>query len=91
MVVLADSIGRMIPGEVASGITVSVLCRVRHSLQDARPEDFGGPGKNWGVALLRDDVSKADLFGSSVLPRASRNMPGWATTEWSWRLSATIG
>ena len=75
LVVLADGMGGYNAGEVASGIAVSVLStEVRHSLQDARPEDLGGAGEELGVALLRDNVRKANL---SIF-RAAQSQPQYA-------------
>jgi protein phosphatase len=62
LVVLADGMGGYNAGEVASGIAVSVLAsEVRHHLEDARPEDLDAAGVELGVALLHDNVKKANL------------------------------
>jgi len=62
LVVLADGMGGYNAGEVASGIAVSVLSsEVRHHLENARPEDVDAAGEELGVALLRDNVRKANL------------------------------
>jgi serine/threonine protein phosphatase PrpC len=62
LVVLADGMGGYNAGEVASGISVSVLSsEVKHSLENARPEDLDASGEELGVILLRDNVKKANL------------------------------
>jgi PPM family protein phosphatase len=62
LVVLADGMGGYNAGEVASGIAVSVLSsEVRHHLETARPEDVNPAGEELGLALLRDNVKKANL------------------------------
>jgi len=63
LVVLADGMGGYNAGEVASGIAVSVLSsEIRHSLEDVRPEEKdAASGDEVGVALLRDNVKKANL------------------------------
>lgn len=62
LVVLADGMGGYNAGEVASGIAVSVLAsEVKHHLEDARPEELNAEGEELGVALLRDNVKKANL------------------------------
>lgn len=75
LVVLADGMGGYNAGEVASGIAVSVLSsEVRHYLEDARPEDLDSSGKELGVALLYDNVKKANL---SIF-RAAQSQPQYA-------------
>lgn len=75
LVVLADGMGGYNAGEVASGIAVSVLSsEVRHHLEDARPEDMDEAGEELGVALLRDNVKKANL---SIF-RAAQSQPQYA-------------
>lgn len=80
LVVLADGMGGYNAGEVASGIAVSVLSsEVRHHLEDARPEDLDSNGVELGVALLVDNVKKANL---SIF-RAAQSQPqytGMGTT-----------
>lgn len=63
LVVLADGMGGYNAGEVASGIAVSVLSsEIRHSLEQARPEDKdAASGDDFGVILLRENVKKANL------------------------------
>ena len=75
LVVLADGMGGYNAGEVASGIAVSVLSReVRHHLEGARPEQLDDSGEELGVALLRDNVKKANL---SIF-RAAQSQPQYA-------------
>jgi len=63
LVVLADGMGGYNAGEVASGIAVSVLSsEIRHSLDTISPEARdAASGDEMGVALLRDNVKKANL------------------------------
>ncbi|MDO8312539.1 MAG: Stp1/IreP family PP2C-type Ser/Thr phosphatase [Sideroxyarcus sp.] len=63
LVVLADGMGGYNAGEVASGIAVSVLSsEIRHRLEDIEPQDKDAEsGDEMGVALLRDNVKKANL------------------------------
>ncbi|GAB4128082.1 MAG: Stp1/IreP family PP2C-type Ser/Thr phosphatase [Sideroxydans sp.] len=63
LVVLADGMGGYNAGEVASGIAVSVLSsEVRHRLEQASPLDKdAASGDEVGVAVLRDNVKKANL------------------------------
>ncbi|MGE5758378.1 MAG: Stp1/IreP family PP2C-type Ser/Thr phosphatase [Sideroxydans sp.] len=75
LVVLADGMGGYNAGEVASGIAVSVLSsEVRHHLEAARPEDLDAAGEELGVALLHDNVKKANL---SIF-RAAQSQPQYA-------------
>jgi serine/threonine protein phosphatase PrpC len=75
LVVLADGMGGYNAGEVASGIAVSVLSsEVRHHLEGARPEDIDEAGEELGLALLRDNVKKANL---SIF-RAAQSQPQYA-------------
>jgi protein phosphatase len=75
LVVLADGMGGYNAGEVASGIAVSVLSsEVQYHLKDARPEDLDGSGEELAVALLRDNVKKANL---SIF-RAAQSQPQYA-------------
>jgi protein phosphatase len=61
LAVLADGMGGYNAGEVASGITVSVLTtEIKHSLQSMRPEDEGDDGEDVAVELLRENVQKAN-------------------------------
>lgn len=61
LVVLADGMGGYNAGEVASGITVSVLTtEIKHSLQDVRPEEKGEDDEDVAVELLRENVQKAN-------------------------------
>lgn len=63
LVVLADGMGGYNAGEVASGIAVSVLSsEIRHRMEDIEPQDKdAASGDEMGVALLRDNVKKANL------------------------------
>ncbi len=61
LVVLADGMGGYNAGEVASGITVSVLTtEIKHSLQSMRPEEPGEDDEDVAVELLRANVQKAN-------------------------------
>jgi len=63
LVVLADGMGGYNAGEVASGIAVSVVSsEIRHRLEEVSPEVKDAvSGDDMGVALLRDNVKKANL------------------------------
>ncbi|MDH2915593.1 MAG: Stp1/IreP family PP2C-type Ser/Thr phosphatase [Gallionella sp.] len=63
LVVLADGMGGYNAGEVASGIAVSVISsEVRHRLGVDDPEkNDADSGDEVGVAVLRDNVKKANL------------------------------
>ncbi len=75
LVVLADGMGGYNAGEVASGIAVSVLSsEVRHHLEGTRPDAVDDTGEELGVALLRDNVKKANL---SIF-RAAQSQPQYA-------------
>jgi len=74
-VVLADGMGGYNAGEVASGITVSVLTtEIKHSLQSARPEDKDEDGEDVAVSLLRENVQKAN---ASIF-HAAQSQPQYA-------------
>jgi len=61
LVVLADGMGGYNAGEVASGIAVSVMsAEIKHRLESVRPEDKDDSGEEIGVALLRENVQKAN-------------------------------
>ena len=61
LVVLADGMGGYSAGEVASGITISVMStEIKHRLSSVRPEDKNESGEDIGVALLRENVQKAN-------------------------------
>lgn len=69
LVVLADGMGGYNAGEVASGIAVSVLStEIRHRLESMRPESRNESGEELGVALLRENVQKANasIYNASV-------------------------
>ncbi|HZW26221.1 MAG TPA: Stp1/IreP family PP2C-type Ser/Thr phosphatase [Gallionella sp.] len=63
LVVLADGMGGYNAGEVASGIAVSVVAtEVCQRLQEASPIDRDEEsGDDLGVALLRDNIRKANI------------------------------
>lgn len=76
LVVLADGMGGYNAGEVASGIAVSVTAmEIVHRLQNASPIDRDeGTGEELGVALLRDNIQKAN---ASIF-HASQSQPQYA-------------
>lgn len=75
LVVLADGMGGYNAGEVASGIAVSVLStEIRHSLESMRPEDKNVSGEEIGVALLRENVQKAN----ASIYNAAQSQPQYA-------------
>ncbi|GAB1231602.1 Stp1/IreP family PP2C-type Ser/Thr phosphatase [Ferrigenium sp. UT4] len=76
LVVLADGMGGYNAGEVASGIAVSVLSsEIRHRLDGVRPEQReAGTQDEVGVALLRDNVNKANLS----IYNAAQSQPQYA-------------
>jgi PPM family protein phosphatase len=76
LAVLADGMGGYNAGEVASGITVSVLTtEIKHRLQDASPvERNKASGEELGVALLRDNVQKAN----ASIYHAAQSQPQYA-------------
>lgn len=61
LAVLADGMGGYNAGEVASGITISVIStEIKQRLASVRPEQNGEDGEEIGAALLRDNVRKAN-------------------------------
>lgn len=76
LAVLADGMGGYNAGEVASGIAVSVLSsEIRHRLDEVRPEQkAAGTHEDVGVALLRDNVKKANLS----IYNAAQSQPQYA-------------
>ncbi|GAB1234248.1 Stp1/IreP family PP2C-type Ser/Thr phosphatase [Ferrigenium sp. UT5] len=76
LAVLADGMGGYNAGEVASGIAVSVLSsEIRHRLDGVRPEQKeAGTQDEVGVALLRDNVNKANLS----IYNAAQSQPQYA-------------
>lgn len=75
LVVLADGMGGYNAGEVASGITVSVLTtEIKHSLQTVRPEEKTEANEDVAEALLRDNVQKAN---ASIF-HAAQSQPQYA-------------
>ena len=75
LVVLADGMGGHNAGEIASGITVSLITtEIKHSLESMRPEDRGEGGEDVGVGLLRDKVRKAN----TSIYQSSQSQPQYA-------------
>ena len=76
LVVLADGMGGYNAGEVASGITISVLTtEIKHRLQTASAVAHAGSGgEELGVALLRENVQKAN----SSIYHAAQSQPQYA-------------
>lgn len=76
LVVLADGMGGYNAGEVASGIAVSVVAtEIRQRLQDASPtERDEATGDELGIALLRDNIHKAN---ASIF-QAAQSQPQYA-------------
>ena len=75
LVVLADGMGGHNAGEIASGITVSLITtEIKHSLESMRPEDRGEGGEDVGVILLREKVQKAN----DSIYHASQSQPQYA-------------
>lgn len=61
LVVLADGMGGYNAGEVASGITISVVAtEIKQHMISAHPEKKGEDDVEVGVTLLRDNVRKAN-------------------------------
>lgn len=75
LAVLADGMGGYNAGEVASGITVSVLTtEIRNSLQTVRPGDKNDKNEDIATDLLRDNVQKAN---ASIF-HAAQSQPQYA-------------
>ncbi len=76
LVVLTDGMGGHNAGEVASGIAVSVVAsEIKHSLQEARPEDKDAvSGEDMAVVLLRNNIRKAN----SSIYHAAHSQPQYA-------------
>jgi serine/threonine protein phosphatase PrpC len=76
LAVLADGMGGYNAGEVASGIAVSVVAtEVSHRLQNASPVEISeNGGEELGVALLRDNIQKAN---ASIF-HAAQSQPQYA-------------
>jgi serine/threonine protein phosphatase PrpC len=61
LAVLADGMGGHNAGEVASGITVSLITTdIKRGLESMRPDGQGVGNEDVGVALLREKVQKAN-------------------------------
>ena len=76
LVVLADGMGGYNAGEVASGITISLIStEVKHALQNVCPADRDeASGEEAGVRLLRENVQKAN----ASIYQASQSQPQYA-------------
>jgi serine/threonine protein phosphatase PrpC len=75
LAVLADGMGGYNAGEVASGITVSVLTtEIRNSLQSVRPEDKNEQNQDIATDLLSNNVQKAN---ASIF-HAAQSQPQYA-------------
>ena len=75
LVVLADGMGGYNAGEVASGITVSVLTtEIKQRLQSASPVDRTDEGGELGAVLLRENVEKAN----ASIYQAAHSQPQYA-------------
>ena len=75
LVVLADGMGGYNAGEVASGITISVMStEIKQRLGSVRPEDKDESGEDVGVALLRENVKKAN----AAIFSAAQSQPQYA-------------
>lgn len=75
LAVLADGMGGYNAGEVASGITVSVLTtEIKHSLQSEQLEEKSDEEEDTAVALLRDNVQKAN----ASIYHAAQSQPQYA-------------
>ena len=76
LVVLADGMGGYKAGEVASGITVSVMAtEIRDALRHHSAADSdAGSGEDLGVVLLRDNVQKAN----ASIYHAAQSQPQYA-------------
>ncbi len=76
LAVLADGMGGYNAGDVASGITVSVLTtEIKHSLQTLHPEHTDeAAGEDVGVVLLRNNVQKAN----ASIYRAAQSQPQYS-------------
>jgi len=76
LVVLADGMGGYNAGEVASGITVSVVSsEIKNALQNSVAEDEdAGSGEDIGVMLLRKQVQKAN----ASIYHAAQSQPQYA-------------
>lgn len=76
LVVLADGMGGYNAGEVASGITVSVMAdEIKNALQNVSAADKDGEsGDDIGVMLLRESIKKANVS----IYRAALSQPQYA-------------
>ncbi len=75
LVVLADGMGGYNAGEVASGITVSVMStEIKQRLGSVRPQNKKENGEDIGEALLRENVQKAN----AAIFSAAQSQPQYA-------------
>jgi protein phosphatase len=75
LVVLADGMGGYNAGEVASGITISLMStEIRQRLEELKPEEKDVSGEDFGVALLRENVKKANF----AIFSAAQSQPQYA-------------
>ena len=75
LAVLADGMGGYNAGEVASGITISLMStEIKQRLGNVRPESKNESGEDVGVALLRESVQKAN----AAIFSAARSQPQYA-------------
>jgi protein phosphatase len=75
LVVLADGMGGYNAGEVASGITISLMStEIKQQLNKVRPENKNSSGEDIGVELLRENVEKAN----ASIYSAARSQPQYA-------------
>jgi len=75
LAVLADGMGGYNAGEVASGITISVMStEIKHRLESVHPEGKSESGEDMGVALLREYVKKAN----AAIFSAAQSQPQYA-------------
>jgi protein phosphatase len=75
LVVLADGMGGYNAGEVASGITISLMIsEIKQRLGSVRPENKNEQGEDTGEAILRESVQKAN----AAIFSAARSQPQYA-------------
>ena len=75
LAVLADGMGGYNAGEVASGITISVMsAEIKQRLENVRPQDKNERGEDVGMALLRENVQKAN----AAIYSAAQSQPQYA-------------
>jgi len=75
LVVLADGMGGYNAGEVASGIAISVIStEIKQRLDSVCPERNNEAGEDVGMALLRENVQKAN----AAIFKAAQGQPQYA-------------